>query len=338
MNPMRLLILSGFFGSGKTTFLLRALPLAMEHAGLRTVVVQNEVGKVGVDPEIFRARDFAVNELLGGCICCDLATRLVSLLDHLEKAGATDLVCVEASGIATPGLVRRILAGTGLDELPALHVNILDATRVERVEKMLDMPVIRHGIECADISVLNKIGGVAPGFREWFAEKARAIRDDARFCEADLNAAEGLPDELASGLLAFFTGHAPGIASRYVPPERERQPQHHGAPAIVALEKDFSAPLPLAADGIIRAFDGLVRSLEAGGGLIGHVKAVLIEPAGARFFLQSTGSPTAITHNLPGIIAPSRVILNAIAWRVRAGDLETITREFLCIFQDSFRM
>ena len=47
---MRLLVLTGFFGSGKTTFLLRALRLATREAGLRTVLVQNEIGRVGVDP------------------------------------------------------------------------------------------------------------------------------------------------------------------------------------------------------------------------------------------------------------------------------------------------
>ncbi len=174
---MRLLVLTGFFGSGKTTFLLRALRLATREAGLRAILVQNEIGRVGVDPEVFRSGDLELKELLGGCICCDLATRLVSVLSSLVSEKSADLVCVEASGLATPGLVRQLLSGTDLASLPLLQVNTLDAARLEKIVKVISLPVIRQGIETADLCVINKIDAAPVGVRRGAGTDRRLARD-----------------------------------------------------------------------------------------------------------------------------------------------------------------
>lgn len=324
---MRLLVLTGFFGSGKTTFLLRALRLATREAGLRTILVQNEIGRVGVDPEVFRSGDLEVKELLGGCICCDLATRLVSVLSSLVSEKSADLVCVEASGLATPGLVRQILSGTDLASLPLLQVNILDAARLDRIQKVISLPVLRQGIETADLCIINKIDAAPEGFRETFEARVRDIRPGTCIQYANLSAAETLPDALAGPLLEFFRGARAGTAPSGAGLHHEHE--HHGRPAVCALDTEVASPTGHSAEHLRVEFDGLIREIGKAGGLIGHVKVALIGKDGARHFLNSTGIDRQEGVPLPDHFAFSRAVINAIAWRIEQPALESLVRDFL---------
>lgn len=329
---MRLLVLTGFFGSGKTTFLLRALRFATREAGLRTVLVQNEIGRVGVDPEVFHRDDLIVKELLGGCICCSLSTRLVSVLLTLALEKTADLVCIEASGIATPGMVRGMLAGTDLAALPLLQVNILDAVRLERVEKMLALPIIRQGIEASDLCVVNKIDAAPAGFRESFGTRVREIRHDARIYFTNLSASESLPDSLTFPLRDFLLGNPLSPAQSHAPSHHDHG--HQGDPTICAVEVLLPMPARLSCEAIRSAFDALINDIETAGGFIGHVKVAFICQNGTRHFLNSTGSGQQETSLPPGDADIARVVINAIAWRIDQATLEFLTQQFLCICHD----
>src|SRR5580692_6886929 len=80
-KPLPISVLTGFLGSGKTTFLGRALA----SPGMAdTAVVINEFGAVGLDHLLLEAADQEVLELPNGCVCCavrqDLADTLYGLL------------------------------------------------------------------------------------------------------------------------------------------------------------------------------------------------------------------------------------------------------------------
>ena len=334
---MRLLVLTGFFGSGKTTFLLRALRLATRDGGLRTVLVQNEIGRVGVDPEVFRSDDLVMNELLGGCICCNLSARFVSVLHKLASEGSTDLVCVEASGIATPGMIRRLLSGTDLESLPVLHVNLLDAARLKWIEKMLSLPAVHEGIEESDICVINKIDAAPEGFRKDFETRVRKIRPDAQIHFTNLSAYETLPNSLAVPIREFFRGaeNKPAGLSLESKSAFQHEPEHehHGHPTVCAMENSESFLGQLSSAKISIAFDELIRSIGEAGGLIGHVKVAFTGKDGTRYFLNSTGlgQQEAKAISLPEHLVVSRMVINAIVWHIEQSALESLTHKFLHI-------
>ncbi|MCL2826870.1 MAG: hypothetical protein FWD72_05650, partial [Eggerthellaceae bacterium] len=69
---IRLDIVTGFLGAGKTTLINKLLAEAF--AGERVAVVENEFGEVGIDGDLLALsnENLRVSELSNGCICCSL--------------------------------------------------------------------------------------------------------------------------------------------------------------------------------------------------------------------------------------------------------------------------
>lgn len=91
---MEIQIISGFLGTGKTTFLNKYLPLL---PGL-TAVVENEFGEVGLDGALLKD-DIPVKELSAGCICCSLALDLQVGIAEIAERFKPDRIIIEPSGI-----------------------------------------------------------------------------------------------------------------------------------------------------------------------------------------------------------------------------------------------
>src|SRR5437764_8055647 len=62
-------VITGFLGSGKTTLVKHILT---NQQGLRTAVIVNDLGDIGIDGELIVSRDDDMVELENGCICCSL--------------------------------------------------------------------------------------------------------------------------------------------------------------------------------------------------------------------------------------------------------------------------
>ncbi len=75
---MNLIIIAGFLGSGKTTVLLN-IARSLADGGLKVAVIENEVGKIGIDDKVL-AEEGIVNlrKLFSGCVCCQLRVDLLS--------------------------------------------------------------------------------------------------------------------------------------------------------------------------------------------------------------------------------------------------------------------
>jgi G3E family GTPase len=114
-------LVTGFLGSGKTTFInaaLRSPELA------KTVVVVNEFGEVGLDHQLFASSSDSVVVLENGCLCCTVRSDLVGTLNSLYRARQAsempsfDKVVIETSGLAEPGAVlQAFLSEPTLDGL-----------------------------------------------------------------------------------------------------------------------------------------------------------------------------------------------------------------------------
>ena len=94
---MRVDLITGFLGSGKTTFIRKYLSWLQEK-GERIRIIENEFGAVNVDTRLLQDMTQEIDDLAGCCMCCTGKDRFISML--LEAAaGGYDRVLVEPSGI-----------------------------------------------------------------------------------------------------------------------------------------------------------------------------------------------------------------------------------------------
>src|SRR5687768_18159738 len=181
---MRVNLLFGFLGSGKTTL---AKHLRAERGrDVKTAVIVNEFGEVGVDGEILKGQNVDVVELNSGCLCCTLRGSLTLAVDELREKSKVERVIVEATGVAQPAELLETLADStreaGLEVGPL--VTVVD---VFKFPKLLDMlgDFYVDQIENADIVLLNKIDLVTPAQLEEATRQIRSLnpRADLIFAE-----------------------------------------------------------------------------------------------------------------------------------------------------------
>ena len=126
-----LALVTGFLGSGKTTFLRRIIHT---HQYQRIVYLVNEFSPVDVDGHVLEGDTQSLVALPGGSIFCQcLATEFISTLKAIPEhfgtqAAPIDGVVIEASGVANPMVIEQMLEETKLDQVYALSsvVSIVD--------------------------------------------------------------------------------------------------------------------------------------------------------------------------------------------------------------------
>ncbi|KAK0651838.1 CobW/HypB/UreG [Cercophora newfieldiana] len=102
--PTPITIITGFLGSGKTTLILNLLPqLRALSPSYRLALLKNEFGNLAIDSQLATSTAISgVQELLNGCICCNLVGQLSPALAELRSTVAPDRIIIETSGSAFP--------------------------------------------------------------------------------------------------------------------------------------------------------------------------------------------------------------------------------------------
>lgn len=93
-----IIIISGFLGSGKTTFLQHILK---EHKSTdKILIIENDFGETSLDAANLAKTGATIREVTSGCICCSLQGNFQqALLDILQNYDV-DIIYIEPSGVS----------------------------------------------------------------------------------------------------------------------------------------------------------------------------------------------------------------------------------------------
>ncbi len=171
-------IITGFLGSGKTTLLNHILT---NQSGLKTAVLVNEFGEIGIDNELIVSTDESMVELNNGCICCTINEDLVNAVYKiLEREDKIDYLVVETTGLADPLPVALTFLGTELRDMTRLDSII---TMVDCSNFSLDLfnsEAALSQIQYGDVIILNKTDLVEETDIDAVEVKVRDIKNEAR--------------------------------------------------------------------------------------------------------------------------------------------------------------
>jgi G3E family GTPase len=338
---VRLILIGGFLGAGKTTTMLAA-GRALEARGEKVAVIVNDQGADLVDGRLARAAGLSgVGEVTGGCFCCRFED-LTSVLARIADTVAPSVVLAEAVGSCTD-LQSTVVAPfrahhPGLSTAP-LAV-LVDPVRYAALSPLWrpgvrepDLSYLyRHQIDEAELIVLNKSDLLTTGQRTVLEDDVARRFPRARRLVMSARTGEGLPE-----LLAFWAGASGG----------DRGPGHRGfavdydrygaaeaelawtnqrftlrATGPAGFDADAWARRVLAEVGS-RALHGAAGGHLPGGGtgggaghvtgdVVGHVKLHLAAPAGSLTAnLAADGAVPSVTGGLPGPVREAEVVLNA---------------------------
>ena len=265
---MRLTILGGFLGAGKTTWLRHQL-----HHGLAqdALVVVNEAAAVPVDNALL-TRSSRLMVLAGGCACCEGREAFISLLRDVcdarvssdDPADRIDRIVLETSGLADPGtIVDAIKSDPVLLHHIVVSEIVVSVDALHGLDQLRREPLGRRQVEIADRLVVTKVDVASEETLRPLLGTLKALNPGAAISGAAMGGGTKLPDF-----------------------------KHEAGVSLPDLSGDAAAPITATTIDIDETIDWAAFSvwlsalLHARGDDIMRVKGVVRTPAG-RLLLQS---------------------------------------------------
>ena len=305
-NRIRLKILSGFLGSGKTTWLRHQL-----HDGAlrgRAVIV-NEAAAAAVDDALLT--DLAeVTVIPGGCICCARQAEFLRVLRRqCDQSHPTDLV-LETSGLAEP---QRIVEAIRANPVLVHHIVIDDVLvtvdAVNALTQLMSDPLVRQQVMTADRLLITKLDELGSHDLARLVATLKSVNPGAGIEGTIRGETAPLPD--------------PGKAVD-LPPLQDQAVQE----PVVAVDIVIDPAMGWEVFSV-----WLSALLHARGDEIFRIKGVVRTPAG-RVLLQCVQKSVLPPQILPETQAGSQTFDNRIAFIGRGFDQSSLTRSISCFASD----
>ena len=105
---IKLDIISGFLGAGKTTLIQKLFAEAFKKE--KIVLIENEFGEIGVDGSFLKESGINIKEINSGCICCSLVGDFNKSLDEVIEKYAPERIIIEPSGVGKLSDIKKACA------------------------------------------------------------------------------------------------------------------------------------------------------------------------------------------------------------------------------------
>lgn len=158
---MRIIVLGGFLGSGKTTILMK-IANAFIKSGKKVAVLVNDIGTIGVDGKTIAAEGYSTTELPDGCVCCSLKSELQVAVRNVMVDVEPEVMIIEPTGLALP--VKIVEA---IDSIPRLDPTAprFDAPEIVGVVDAVRFPVfvrkkeefVKDQLDGSKMIIMNKV-------------------------------------------------------------------------------------------------------------------------------------------------------------------------------------
>jgi Ni2+-binding GTPase involved in maturation of urease and hydrogenase len=275
---MKLHIVGGFLGSGKTTAIIGAAKQLMDQ-GQRVGVVTNDQGRYLVDTAFFELSTTPTVEVTGGCFCCNYDD-LDAQLEQLKATAQPDVIFAESVGscadiVAT--VVKPLLELRG-DEIKPSSFSVFTDVRLLR-RRLLGQPmpfsddvvyIFDKQIEESGLLVINKVDLLDP-------EAVAQVRElaAARFPEPIIRTQNSLNDESIAGWVDVLTTGSLALPARPLDIDYVRYGTGEAQLAWLDERVRMQVPEGGGREGVLRFLETIVAAVEQRDIPIGHLKILI---------------------------------------------------------------
>lgn len=153
---VKLDVISGFLGAGKTTFIKKMLNACSARAE-RVVIIENDFGQLGIDKTLLSGNGIEIYEIAAGCLCCSLRQNFTHTLVEILAKVDPERIIIEPSGIFVLSEIYAIVKDprlTGRCQINSVITVVDSVNYLEQKEKYTCF--FENQIQHADSLVLSK--------------------------------------------------------------------------------------------------------------------------------------------------------------------------------------
>nr|WP_302597250.1 GTP-binding protein [uncultured Cellulosilyticum sp.] len=171
-------IISGFLGAGKTTLIKKLIKEAFQ--GEKLVLIENEFGEIGVDSGFLKDAGIKVQEINAGCICCSLVGNFEKALQEVITTYKPERIIIEPSGVGKLSDIQNAILTLPSSYEVAIEysVAVVDARKCKMYKRNYGEFFINQ-VSSAQSVVLSRTQGLAESKIEECITIVRALNEGA---------------------------------------------------------------------------------------------------------------------------------------------------------------
>lgn len=210
-------IISGFLGAGKTTLIKHLLGHAYKNENV--VLIENEFGEIGIDGGFLKDAGIEIKEMNSGCICCSLVGDFSTSLKEVVDTYHPDRIIIEPSGVGKLSDVEKAIknVSSDLDLQICYKVVVADVTKCKMYLKNFG-EFYKDQIENANTIILSRTDIAKEGKAEEALRLIKEINDRAAIVTTPV---ASLEDEILIKALSNTSSAADMLK------EVEEEHEHH---------------------------------------------------------------------------------------------------------------
>lgn len=181
-------IISGFLGAGKTTLIKKLLENGFNHEKL--VLIENEFGEIGIDGTFLKESGVNIKEINSGCICCSLVGDFTKSMSEVIERFNPERIIIEPSGVGKLSDIVSAVLKLDLDIKLNIVTTVVDGSKCKIYMKNFG-EFFNNQVEDANTIIVSKTEKLTDEKKEEVLQLLKEKNPNANILFVNLPTVEG---------------------------------------------------------------------------------------------------------------------------------------------------